>query len=286
MTIAAQNDTTRPTSTRGALSPGDYRFLQDYVRRLSGIALGEDKLYLLESRLLPLASARGLDGLGMLCGVLRDDRDILLKQEVIEAMTTNETFFFRDAPQYDALRRVVIPACMEEPARLPELRFWSAATSSGQEVYSLAMMLLEMDLKGWSIRILATDLSEQMLTRARRGRFTQVEMSRGLPATYAAKYFSKIQTEWQLKDEVLRMVQFDQHDLRQELGSAAPFDIIFCRNVLIYFDVETKTRILSDLRGRLRPGGYLLLGNSETTLQLDATFARRVYGEAVLYQAP
>jgi chemotaxis protein methyltransferase CheR len=267
------------------LTPADYRFLQDYIRRLSGIALGEDKQYLLEGRLMPLVSAHGLGDLGRLCSVLRIGRDVALKQEVVEAMTTNETFFFRDAAQYEALRTTVIPGLLAARAAPRRLSVWSAATSSGQEAYSLAMLLLEMGFGPQDIQILGTDLSEQMLARARRGRYTQTEIGRGMPAAYLAKYFSRAQSEWQLRDEVRRMVRYERKDLRDVACGGALHDVIFCRNVLIYFDVETKTQILREMRAQLSPGGYLLLGNSETTLHLDVALERRVIGEAVLYQA-
>jgi chemotaxis protein methyltransferase CheR len=278
-------DSPRAAAAAGGLLPEDYRFLRDYILRLSGIALGEDKQYLLESRLTPLVSSHGLKGLGQLCGILREGRDIALKQAVVEAVTTNETFFFRDPAQYEVLRTVVLPGLLAARGPGRRLRVWSAASSSGQEAYSLAILFLEMGLGEREVQILGTDLSEQMLERARRGRYTQTEVGRGVPASYLAKYFTRAQAEWQLTDRVRGMVQYEQRDLRYALGDPTIFDVIFCRNVLIYFDVTTKTQILRDLRSRLAPDGCLLLGNSETTLQLDVPFERQLIGEAVLYRA-
>ena len=166
------------------------------------------------------------------------------------------------------------------------MSFWSAASSSGQEAYSLAMMLLEMGLGDWKIKIQGTDLSKQMAERAGSGRYLQIEVNRGLPVSYLLKYFTRVGLEWQLKDEVRRMVDFTTFDLRQSMSARGPFDVVFCRNVLIYFDMETKRRILDQLHGTLFRGGYLLLGGSETTLNLTNRFERRIVGQTVLYQAP
>jgi chemotaxis protein methyltransferase CheR len=165
------------------------------------------------------------------------------------------------------------------------MSFWSAASSSGQEAYSLAMMLLEMGLGDWKIRIQGTDLSTQMAERARTGRYLQIEVNRGLPIGFLVKYFTRVGLEWQLKDEVRRMVDFTTFDLRQSMCARGPFDVVFCRNVLIYFDIEAKRRILEEIHGTLFRGGYLLLGGSETTLNLTARFDRRIFGQTVLYQA-
>jgi chemotaxis protein methyltransferase CheR len=164
------------------------------------------------------------------------------------------------------------------------LSFWSAASSSGQEAYSLAMMLLEMGLEGWKLEILGTDLSEKMVEKARSGRYLHIEVNRGLPASHLAKYFVRQGTEWQLKEEVRRLTRFQQFDLRQSMNSFGPFDIVLCRNVLIYFDVETKKKILNQIAGTLPHGGYLLLGAAETTLNLSDAFERRFIDGATFYQ--
>lgn len=148
------------------------------------------------------------------------------------------------------------------------------------------MMLLDMGLGDWRINILGTDLSSQMVERARAGRYLQIEVNRGLPAAYLVRYFTRAGLEWQLKDDVRRMVDFTTFDLRQGMSALGPFDVVFCRHVLIYFDINAKRKILEEIHGTLFHGGYLLLGGSETTLNLTKAFERRILGQTVLYQAP
>jgi chemotaxis protein methyltransferase CheR len=269
------------------INPESYRFFQDYVYRESGIVLEGDKRYLLEARLMPIAQRMRLANLNELCTMLgTPPNNAALKRQVVEAMTTNETFFFRDPAQYDALRTVVIPSLIALRQDTRKMSFWSAASSTGQEAYSLAMMLLEMGLGDWKIRIQGTDLSTQMAERASAGKYMQIEVNRGLPVAYLVKYFTKVGLDWQLKDQVRRMVDFSTCDLRQSMSARGPFDVVFCRNVLIYFDVEAKRKILEELHGTLFRGGYLLLGGSETTLNLTNSYERRIIGQTVLYQAP
>jgi len=275
-----------PTQPPGEMHADTYRYLQDYVYRESGIVLDGDKHYLLEARLMPIVRQRQLGSLNDLCALLQATADAPLKRQVVEAMTTNETFFFRDTAQYDALKSIVLPELIQQHQDTRKLSFWSAAASSGQEAYSLAMMLLELGLSDWKIQILGTDLSSQILERARAGKYMQIEVNRGLPAAYLVKYFTRVGLDWQLKDEVRRMVRFETIDLRQSLRTLGPFDIVFCRNVLIYFDIESKKKILGELWGTLFRGGYLLLGGSETTLNLYDRFDRRIFGQAVFYQVP
>jgi chemotaxis protein methyltransferase CheR len=259
------------------------RFLADYIYRESGIVLDEEKRYLLEARLTPILQKAQLDSFDALCTSLRTNGNLLRKQ-VVEAMTTHETLFFRDSAPFDALKTEILPPLIEQRKALRKLTFWSAAASSGQEAYSLAMILLEMGLGDWNIQILGTDLSEQILSRAREGRYLQIEVNRGLPASFLVKYFERKGTEWQLREDVRRMVRFEKFDLRESMRTKGPFDVIFCRNVLIYFDVETKKKILGELRGALFTGGYLALGGAETTLNLDEKFHRVTIGKAVFYQ--
>jgi len=280
--------TTQSPAAAGAaaLDPGNYRFLQEYVYRESGIVLDQDKHYLIEARLMPIVTREQLGSLNDLCALLRGVSAMAVKQQVVDSMTTNETQFFREMPHYDALRTEVIPRLVEQRRGLQRMSFWSAASSTGQEAYSLAMMLIEMGLADWNIQILGTDLSTQVLGRARSGRFHQIEVNRGLPVQYLVKYFTRAGLEWQLKDEVRRMVRFEHFDLRQSMRALGPFDVVFCRNVLIYFDTETKKRVMGDIRGTLFGGGYLLLGGSETTLSLDEVYQRVPVGKTVLYRCP
>ena len=275
-----------PPGATAALDPGNYRFLQEYVYRESGIVLDQDKHYLIEARLMPIVHRERLASLNDLCALLRGVNGGPMKQQVVDSMTTNETQFFREMPHYDALRTEVIPRLVEQRQGLRRMSFWSAASSTGQEAYSLAIMLLEMGLGNWNIQILGTDLSTQVLDRARAGQFHQIEVNRGLPVQYLVKYFTRVGLEWQLKDEVRRMVRFERFDLRQSMRFLGPFDVVFCRNVLIYFDTETKKKIMGDIRGTLFGGGYLLLGGSETTLGLDEVYQRTPIGKTVLYRCP
>jgi chemotaxis protein methyltransferase CheR len=268
------------------ISPQSYYFFQRLISRESGIVLDDDKRYLLEARLMPIALKLRLYSLNDLCVLLQTTTDASLRQQVVEAMTTNETFFFREATQYDALRSTILPELLQERQMTRRISVWSAASSTGQEAYSLAMLLLEMGLGNWDISILGTDLSDGVLQRARAGKYMQIEVNRGLPAQLLVKYFKREGLEWQLKDEVRRMVSFQQDDLRRGTSAMGPFDLVFCRNVLIYFDVDTKKTILGRIRRCLAPGGHLLLGGSETTLNLDDRFIRRPVGTAMLYQAP
>lgn len=278
-----QNSTAPPAAL---LDAGNYRFLQEYVYRESGIVLDHDKHYLLEARLMPIVTRERLGSLNDLCALLRGVSGTALRQQVVDSMTTNETQFFRELAHYDALRTVVIPKIVEERRGLRKLSVWSAASSTGQEAYSLAMMLAEMNLADWNIRILGTDLCTQVLDRARQARFHQIEVNRGLPVSLLVKHFTRAGLDWQLNENVRRMVSFERFDLRQNMRSMGPFDIVFCRNVLIYFDSETKKRILKDIRGTLFRGGYLLLGGSETTLGLDDAYIRENIGKTVLYRCP
>jgi chemotaxis protein methyltransferase CheR len=275
-----------PARSAADIHPDSYRYLQEYVYRESGIVLDGDKHYLLEARLMPIVHQRHLASLNELCNLLRATNDAPLRREVVEAMTTNETFFFREKGQYDALQSVILPELIQHRQEKRKLSFWSAAASFGQEAYSLAMLLLEMGLADWSIQILGTDLSMQVLKRAEAGLYMQIEVNRGLPAQYLVKYFKRAGLDWQLKDEVRRMVRFEPMDLRKSLRTRGPFDVVFCRNVLIYFDLQTKKKILHELRETLFRGGYLLLGGSETMLNLSNQFEGTVIGTAVAYRVP
>ena len=268
------------------IDPLNYRFLQDYVHRESGIVLDGDKHYLLEARLMPIVHQKQLESLNDLCALLRATSDPPLQQLVVDAMTTNETLFFRDLPQFEALEKVVIPQLVEQHQALRKLSFWSAASSFGQEAYSLAMMLLGMGLGDWNIRILGTDISVAAAANARAGKYMQIEVNRGLPVRHLVKYFTRLGLNWQLKDEVRNMVQFEVFDLRGSMRALGPFDVVFCKNVLIYFDKETKQQILAGIRGTLFNKGYLLLGGAETALGLDDEYERITIGGATFFQAP
>ena len=274
-----------PTQTDG-LTPENYSFLERYIHRESGILLGPDKLYLLKARLQPVIELERLASLDQLCDRLRSTPTEALRRRVVESMTTHETLFFRDPAVFDALRYDVIPELAKARAGSRTLRIWSAACSSGQEPYSLAMMLLEAGYGDWTNDILGTDISSQIIERAGAATYLQIEINRGLPAPMLVKYFERKGMDWRIKDNVRRMVRFLQVDLRQNMSGIGPFDLVLCRNVLIYFELETRRRILAGFRSCLAPGGYLVLGASETTLNVDETYVRRQIRNTVVYQVP
>jgi chemotaxis protein methyltransferase CheR len=200
-------------------------------------------------------------------------------------MTTNETYFFREPSHYDAIRTILLPKLKEDRRQSRALRFWSAAASTGQEAYSLAMLLLEEHLEGWNIQILGTDFSAKVLERARAGMFQQIEVNRGLPANLLVKHFTRSGLDWQLTDTVRQMVRFETIDLRKSMSSLGPFDLVFCRNVMIYFDAETKRNIMKEIHGTLMKGGWLLLGGAESAFGLDEWFERLTAGNLTVYVA-
>jgi len=263
----------------------NYKFLQEHVYSQSGIVLEEGKHYLLECRLTPIVRQLGLGSINDLCALLQSTRGTAVGRQVVEAMTTNETYFFRDPSHYEAIRSVLLPRLKEERRDTRRLRFWSAAASTGQEAYSLAMLLLQEGLSDWNTEILGTDFSSHVLERARAGTFQQIEVNRGLPSALLVKYFRRSGVDWQLSEAVLRMVNFENIDLRKSMRARGPFDLVFCRNVMIYFDAETRRNILKELHGTLFRGGWLLLGGSETAFGVEEWFERQTVGNAIVYVA-
>jgi chemotaxis protein methyltransferase CheR len=265
--------------------PENYRFLQEHVHSQVGIVLEDNKHYLFESRLAPIVKQHGLGSINNLCALLRTKRNAELGHQVVEAMTTNETYFFRDPAQYEAIRTVLLPRLKEERKDTKTLRFWSAASSTGQEAYTLAMLLLENGFQDWNIQILGTDFSAKVVERARSGIFQQIEVNRGLPAALLVKYFRRTGLDWQLSEPVRRMVRFDTIDLRKSMRTLGPFDLVFCRNVMIYFDNETKRNIMKEIHSTLFRGGWLLLGGAETAFSLEERFDRQAVGAVSVYVA-
>lgn len=272
-------------SAASAIDAESYRFLQGYIYRESGIVLDSDKHFLLIARLAPILKQEKLSSVADLCEAVKATRPSI-RQKVVEALTTHETTFFRDAAHFGAVKAVV-PELLDRARRAGgKLRIWSAACSSGQEPYSLAMLLLEAGLRESDFSIVGTDLSERILERARAATYTQFEVGRGLPAPLLVRHFTKSNMEWRLVDDVRRSVRFEKFDLRQSPAALGSFHLILCRNVMIYFDLETKRRILGQLKSTLVCGGYLLLGSAETTINLDDSFVRTKIGHAVIYQRP
>jgi chemotaxis protein methyltransferase CheR len=258
-------------------------FLQELVRRRSGIVLEDSKDYLVDCRLSPIAREAGLATVDDLVAKLRREQDSSLAQRVTEAMTTNETLFFRDMHPFDAMKSRFVPELLAARATTRTLRIWSAAAATGQEPYSIAMTLLEAfpQLASWDVSILATDLNVAVLERAREGRYRELEVSRGLPESYLAKYFTRRGSEWELSPLVRSMVAFRQLNLVEPWTCVPPCDVVFMRNVLIYFDANTKRNILTRLRHVLMPDGFLVLGGAETT---DEAYAQVRVGAGVYYR--
>ena len=272
-------------ATTAVINPKNYKFLLEHVYSHAGIVLDGDKHYLFECRLAPIVRQLGLESIDDLCSLIQSSRQPEVSHQVVEAMTTNETYFFRDPSHYDAIRTVLLPRLIKERNDTKKLRFWSAASSTGQEAYSLAMLLIEEGLSRWNIQILGTDFSSQALERARSGKYQQIEVNRGLPAALLIKHFRRSGTVWQLDDQVCRMVGFETIDLRNSMRALGPFDLVFCRNVMIYFDAETKMNILKELHGTLFRGGWLLLGGIETAFGIEEYFERLTVGNASVYVA-
>ncbi len=268
------------------LSAADFNLVRDLVRARSGVVLDDEKAYLAESRLRQLAKEVGLASDSAVVAAVRAG-DATLTQKAVEAMTTNETSFFRDAHPFDAMRQILIPELMRHRAAERRLSIWCGACSTGQEPYSIAMLLREHfpALHGWDVRILATDLSTDVLARARAGRYSQMEVGRGVSPDMLTRHFEPNGTGWVVRDAVRKMVEFRQFNLLSGALPVSAVDVLFLRNVLIYFDVPTKYGILDRLRSALRPDGCLFLGGTETTWNLHDGFARVPCGRTHYYRA-
>jgi chemotaxis protein methyltransferase CheR len=283
--MAGDGMAAKASPARALISEENYGFLQRHVYNASGIVLDASKHYLIDSRLTPLLRSERLQSLDELCQRIHGNATSLLSRRVVEAMTTNETLFFRDLAIFEALRKKIVPRLMAAKAPGRKLSIWSAAASTGQEAYSLAMMLLEMGVTPSQVEILGTDLSEQVLERARRGRYIQIEVNRGLPSPYLLKYFHQTGLEWEIKETLREMITFRHIDLRQDMRGLGPFDLVLCRNVLIYFDIETKKSILDQIRRVLQPDGVLVLGCAETIINVHDGFKSETVGSAIVYAA-
>jgi chemotaxis protein methyltransferase CheR len=254
------------------MTPVEFDFLRKLLKDRSGLVLTGDKQYLVESRLMPIARKAGLSRLGELVQRLKGGPEALVV-DVVEAMTTNESFFFRDKSPFDLFRDAVMPALLAARAQR-HIRIWCAAASTGQEPYSLAMCLHEMRerIAGWRIELLATDLSIEVLEKAKAGLYSQFAVQRGLPIGLLVKYFTQVGELWEIAPAIRSMVQFRQLNLLNSFSHLGTFDVVFCRNVLIYFDLETKVDVLDRIARILQPDGYLLLGAAETVVGLTDAF--------------
>ncbi len=269
------------------MRPEVYRFFADLVQKYSGIVLKEEKTYLIESRLRELARALNYRDVDQLYQVASKRLTPQLRDEIIEAMTTNETYFFRDQHPFEALRKEVIPELKKLRAKEKELRFWSAAASTGQEAYSIAMLIHEYfpDLLSWRIQILATDISQEALKKAQKGAYSQIEVNRGLPVTFLVKYFKQNGAKWVVQEKIRKMIQFRKLNLVDPLPpTLGKFDVVFCRYVLIYFSPEVKAKVLKNISRVMKPKGYLFLGATESPQGLPPGFKRKMIGRTICYQ--
>ncbi len=252
----------------------NFDLYRDLLKEKSGLTLTPDKAYLIESRLMPIAKKWGYTSLDNMCMALRGVPDPNLIKDIVEAMTTNETSFFRDTKPFDLFRDHILPTMMKDRASARKIRIWCAAASSGQEPYSLSMLLKEKGaaLANWQIDILGTDISTDILETAKRGEYSQFEVQRGLPITMLMKYFEQKGERWIIKDDIKKMVKYQYFNLLDNMAALGRFDVVFCRNVLIYFDKETKGEILGRIAKQMAPDGMLVLGGAETVMGITDTF--------------
>ena len=255
------------------MTPSDYEYLRKFLKDNSGLDLSSDKQYLIESRLLPIARKAGLPGIGELVQKMKGGSSAITSQ-VVEAMTTNETFFFRDKTPFDHFRDTIMPDILQARATRRIIRIWCAAGSTGQEPYSLAMCLKEMGaaLAGWRVEILATDLSLEVIEKSKAGMYSQFEVQRGLPIQLLVKYFKQVGEFWQINADIRAMIQHRQLNLLHDFAQLGTFDVIFCRNVLIYFDQDTKVNIFRRLAKATESDGFLVLGAAETVVGLTDVY--------------
>lgn len=266
----------------------DFEYLRTFLKVRSGLALPQEKRYLVESRLAAICRGFGVADLTELVRAIRGGRNLTLENAVIEAMTTNETFFFRDKGPFDLFKDVLLPRYLNARSNAKHLRIWCAAASTGQEPYSLAMLLEEAAprLVGWKVDILATDISNDVLAKARAGLYNQFEVQRGLPIQLLLKHFTQVGDQWQISSKMRSKVEFRQLNLIKDFKHFGVFDIVYCRNVLIYFDSPTKGDVLKRISNVMAPDGSLILGAAETVLGLTDAFLpdaahRGLYGKSM-----
>jgi chemotaxis protein methyltransferase CheR len=264
----------------------EFGYIRDLVYQHSAIVLEDGKEYLVESRLQPLMRREGYSLLGELITRLRSRPFDGLHWDVIEAMTNNETSFFRDVHPFEMLKKTVVPELISRRAAERQINIWCAASSSGQEPYSILILLREHfpALASWKVNLIASDISKEMIDRCRDGRYSQMEINRGLPAAFTVKYFERQGVMWQVKEDLRRMLQMRHINLAQAWPPLPPIDVIFVRNVLIYFDLDVKRSIMAKMKKVLRPDGYLFLGGAETTLNIDDAFERTQVERGVCYR--
>jgi chemotaxis protein methyltransferase CheR len=264
----------------------EFEFLRTFLKARSGLSLAAEKRYLIESRLAPVCRRFELASLSDLVVRVKAGRDAEMERLVVEAMTTNETFFFRDRVPFDLFQNVLLPRFLSARAATKRLRIWCAAASTGQEPYSLAIILSEAAAKlaGWKVEIVATDISTEVLEKAKAGLYSQFEVQRGLPIQMVLKYFTQVGEQWQIAPAIRSMVDYKPLNLIKDFSHLGTFDIVFCRNVLIYFSAEVKKDILTRIHATLKPGGYLILGASEALNGLPDLYQMVQCSPGIIYK--
>ncbi len=268
------------------MNPNDYQYLSKFLIESSGLALGEGKEYLLEARVTPLSQSFGFSDVAELISKLRRGRDVRISTAVTESMTTNETSFFRDKTPFEEIKATLLPALIEKRRALQKLRIWCAAASTGQEIYSLLMLMEDSfpELKSWRIEVVGTDIAQSMLNRSQEAVYSQFEVQRGLPTPLLIKHFEQVTQGWRIKDTLRNRVKWQQLNLLSEFAHLGPFDMILCRNVLIYFEVAHKRDVLERMRNILSRDGYLMLGAAESIVGITDQFERFRECRSAVYQ--
>jgi len=264
----------------------NFTFVQELLRKRSGIVLEESKRYLVQARLGPVVRRLELHSIDELLENLRRSPEKSLHREVLEAMLTTETSFFRDVHPFETLKQVVIPRLMQARKETRELSFWSAACASGQEIHSLAMLVRENfpELQGWKLTLLASDVSQEMLDRTKEGLYSQLEINRGVPTRLLVRYFQREGLSWRLDESIRKMVEVRKVNLIEGLPYLPKMDIIFLRNVLIYFDIETRKSIIEKISRHLKSDGYLFVGGAETMIGLNDYLTRERISNTSVYR--
>lgn len=265
------------------ISVNDFNFLSSLIKEKSGIVLKEDKIYLLEARLLPLIKKMGLNGFDGLISKIKQTQDQKIIKSITDAMTTNETYFFRDNKPFEHLKNFVLPQVLAD-SKNGKIRILSLGCSTGQEAYSICMMLEEekKNMKGKKFEVVGLDFSDPALDKARSGVYTQFEVQRGLPISLLVKYFNKDGESWKAKDDLRAMTSFHQHNAMEDFSKFGIFDIVLCRNIMIYFDIDTKTKVLDNIAKILHDKSVLIVGSSETIYGLSDKYKPMMHGTEVL----
>jgi chemotaxis protein methyltransferase CheR len=269
------------------LANADFEYIRTLVKRLAAMELEDDKHYLVQARLAPVAADSGCRDLAELARRIRLEESGPLAGKIIDALTTNETLFFRDGHPFQALRKTVIPELMQKRKDSRKLAVWSAASSTGQEAYSFSMLVREHFpelIESWKVEILGTDISAYALSQAREARYSRIAINRGLPAQLMVRYFRHENDSWTIREDVRKMVEFRHLNLDGHWPYLPIFDLVFIRNVLIYMSLETRRKILARIRRQIAPDGYLLLGATENMLQTPEGFTSVDIGGSLFYR--